>query len=98
MSETDLRRAEAALRRFPSEHRLIDELMHSGGDFCDMCEELAEAEAALKAAEGLPTSIRTERVAEWTAVIGRLVGEIARALKEAYARRNGPVGPLPRSS
>jgi hypothetical protein len=77
----------AALRRFPTERHAIEELMLRDGDFCDMCEELAEAELALRAAELLPPTVREERTAEWTASIDRLTAEIARALKEANVIR-----------
>ncbi|MBL8580611.1 MAG: hypothetical protein JNL61_00100 [Rhizobiaceae bacterium] len=100
MVELSLREAgqAAALRRFPAEHRTIDELMLTSGDFCDMCEELAEAEGALRATEGLPPAVRTERTAEWTAVIDRLTAEIGRALNEAHAHRAGWTSPLKRNS
>ena len=77
----------AALRRFPAERRTIEELLLRDDDFCDMCEELAEAELAQRAAELLPPTVREERTAEWAASIDRLTAEIARALKEANVVR-----------
>lgn len=73
----------AALRRFPAEHRTIEELSAHSEDFRDMCEELAEAELALATAEGLPGALREQRRAEWHAAIDRLASEIARALSDA---------------
>ncbi len=58
-------------------------------DFCDMCEELAEAELALQATEALPMRVREARTAEWAASIDRLTAEIARALKESNVIRIG---------
>jgi hypothetical protein len=70
----------AVLRRFPTQGRQIEELTASSEDFRDMCDELAEAELALLASEDLPPDLRSERKAEWTALIDRLNAEIASAL------------------
>ncbi|MBL0373985.1 hypothetical protein JJB09_18335 [Rhizobium sp. KVB221] len=96
MSEEEQRKTGegAALRRFPAERRTIQQLLVGDGDFYDMCEELAEAESALLAAEALPLDVREARIAEWTASIDRLVGEIARALREANVIRIGWAGDL----
>lgn len=48
-----------------------------------MCEELAEADLALRAAQILPADTRRERTAEWAALIERLSAEIEKALKTA---------------
>lgn len=77
------------LRRFPADQKAIEQLILRDGDFRDMCDELAEAEAALRAAEKLPLTIRAERMAEWSASIERLSFEIARALREANLVRVG---------
>jgi hypothetical protein len=79
----------AALRRFPAERPAIKELIARDGDFRDMCEELAEAEFALEAAELLPLAVRAERMAEWAAAIDRLAAEMLRALGEANVIRIG---------
>lgn len=91
MSEEQQRNTgkEAALRRFPADRQTIDQLIVRDGDFCDMCEELADAEGALRAVEALPPDVREARAAEWTASIDRLVGEIARAMSEANVVRIG---------
>jgi hypothetical protein len=85
MSETE-RAAEGkrlALRRFPSKARTIEELTRRSENFRDMCEELAEAEAALLAAKNAPAEVRNERMAESTGWIERLNAEIAAALDSA---------------
>lgn len=74
----------AALRRFPAEQQAIEALTARSEDFRDMCEELAEAELALLAAEGLPAALRGQREAEWSEAIERLSFEIARALDQAH--------------
>ncbi|CAH1654762.1 hypothetical protein CHELA20_53966 [Hyphomicrobiales bacterium] len=79
----------AALRRFPAERRAIDDLAAHNEDFRDMCEELAEAEMALLAADVLPPGVREERRAEWMAVIDRISAEIAGVLNEANVIRIG---------
>jgi hypothetical protein len=73
----------SALRRFPSKAREIEELTRQSENFRDMCEELAEAEAALLAAKDAPAGVRNERIAESTGWIDRLSAEIAAALGRA---------------
>jgi hypothetical protein len=85
MSETE-REAEgkrSALRRFPNRARIIEDLTRQSEDFRDMCEELAEAEAALLAAKNAPAGVRGERMAEWTGWIERLSAEISAAVDNA---------------
>ena len=77
------------LQRFPTERRAIEQLATQSEDFCDMCEELADAELGLRAARMLPSDIRGERTAEWTGLINRLLGEIAKALQQANVNRIG---------
>lgn len=71
----------AVMQRFPTELRAIERLTKQSEDFCDMCEELADAELALCAAQALPPETRAERTAEWIALIERLTAEIGRALR-----------------
>jgi hypothetical protein len=73
----------AALRRFPAEARLIEELSARSENFRDMCDELADAEWALLATKDLRPEIREERIAEWTGWIDRLTAEIAAELSNA---------------
>jgi hypothetical protein len=73
----------AALRRFPDEARLIEELSARSENFRDMCDELADAERALLATKDVRPDIREERIAEWTGWIERLTAEIAAELSTA---------------
>ncbi|MGO4402774.1 hypothetical protein AB4Z10_00760 [Bosea sp. RAF48] len=85
MSNEEDRKAgkSAVLQRFPTERRAIEQLAARSEDFCDMCEELVEAELALRVAQMMPAEIRGERTAEWVAQIERLSAEIGRALRTA---------------
>lgn len=47
-----------------------------------MCEELAEAEAALSRVDGATTVLREARKAEWQDLVDRLVGEVGAALED----------------
>ena len=82
----------AVLRRFPLERRVVADLRAQSEDFCDMCEELADAELALLAAEALPPAVRRERTAEWVAAVERLTAEIESALRHANVIRIGWAG------
>lgn len=77
----------AALRWFPSERQTIEELIVCDDIFRDLCEELADAELALKAAAQLPLNVREGRVAEWLATVDRQVAEIGQALRDANVPR-----------
>lgn len=55
-------------------------------NFRDMCEELAEAEAALSRADQLPLPIRAARKAEWQDLVERLAREVDAALQEKQTR------------
>lgn len=72
----------AALRRFPQSELAIRRLMERSEAFRDMCEELAEAEAALSKVDGIPSALREARKAEWQDLVNRLVGEVATALQD----------------
>ena len=54
----------AVLQRFPTERQAIEELAARSENFCDMCEEFADVEQALRPAQMLPADIRGERTAE----------------------------------
>jgi len=82
----------AVLQRFPADRRAIEELTAHSEDFRDMCEELADSEKALRAAEMLPPAIRAERMVEWITSIERLSAEITRALRNANVVRIDPAG------
>jgi hypothetical protein len=70
----------AALRRFPQFELAIRRLMARSEAFCDMCEELAEAEVALATVNKVAPALREARRAEWQDLIDRLVAEVGTAL------------------
>jgi hypothetical protein len=72
----------AALRRFPQFELAIRRLMDRSEAFCDMCEELAEAEVALSKVDGVPPALREARRAEWQELVDRLVEEVGAALQD----------------
>jgi hypothetical protein len=72
----------AAFRRFPQSELAIRRLMDRSEAFRDMCEELAEAEAALSKVDGVPLALREARKAEWQDLVDRLVGEVGTALQD----------------
>lgn len=73
----------AANRRFPEAQFAIRRLMHGSEDFCDMCLELAEAEAALANVAELPADLRAIRRTEWQDLVDRLVAEIGGELSKS---------------
>lgn len=80
----------AAARHFPDAEFSIVRLISSNDDFCDMCEELAEAELALSRVNEVSKEIRPSREAEWRTLVDRLVAEVAIALREnEKPRREG---------
>jgi hypothetical protein len=72
----------AAFRRFPQSELAIRRLMDRSEAFRDMCEELADAEAALSKVDGVPSALREARKAEWQDLVDRLVGEVGTALQD----------------
>lgn len=75
----------AAIHRFPEFELTIRRMIESDQTFCDMCDELAEAEAALSRVDQLPPPIRAARRAEWQDLVGRLAREVEAALRENQA-------------
>lgn len=75
----------AVVRRFPELELTIRRMIETDQTFCDMCEELAEAEAALSRVAQLPSSIRAARTVEWQDVVERLAREVEAALRENQA-------------
>ncbi|WP_265518689.1 hypothetical protein [Nitratireductor luteus] len=78
----------AAVRRFPELELPIRRKIEADPAFRDMCEELAEAEAALSKVDQLPPSIRAARSAEWRDIIQRLVCELEETLREKLAAQS----------
>lgn len=74
-----------ASRRFPNAEFAIRKLMNRDEAFCDMCDELADAELALANVSAVPVETRNERAIEWQEVVDRLIVEIGNALRENEA-------------
>jgi hypothetical protein len=75
----------SALRRFPQAEFAIRRLMGRSETFCDICEELADAEFALSKVPGAPPELAEARRVEWQELVDRLVAEVAGALRESEA-------------
>ena len=83
----------AAIRRFPHFELPIRRLIEADETFREICEELAEAEGALLAADGAPAPLREARQAEWQELVDRLVGEVEAAIRrDASARGTRTIG------
>lgn len=82
----------AAFRRLPHFELAIRRLMARSDTFCDMCEELAEAEMALSKVDKVPPTQREARKAEWQELIDRLVGEVETALQDKDVAVNPRAG------
>jgi hypothetical protein len=57
--------------------------MNRSETFCDMCEDLAEAEWALSKVLEVPPALREARRVEWQELVDRLVAEVGATLREA---------------
>lgn len=60
-------------------------MIQADQNFSDMCDGLAEAEAALSSVDQLPPPIRAARRAEWQDLVERLAREVEAALREKQA-------------
>lgn len=76
----------AAVRRFPKAELAIRRLMSNSETFCDICEELAEAEAALSTLPEALSALSEMRRQEFQELVDRLVAELAGALSQRDAR------------
>jgi hypothetical protein len=73
----------AACRHFPQHEFAIRKLMGENADFCDICDELADAEAALDRVDiAAPPHLRQLRRQEWSDLVDRLVREVSEALQD----------------
>jgi hypothetical protein len=88
----------AALRRFPRFELTIRRLIDADETFCDICEELAEAELALATVDGLQPGLREARRAEWQELVDRLAGEAKAVIEDRNPalRRGGALPQRPR--
>src|SRR4026209_1518774 len=73
----------AAVRKFPSHAKLIEELMIRSESFRELCEDLAEAERVLAATDQTPAMLRCGRRAECRGWVESLTNEIECTLREA---------------
>jgi hypothetical protein len=73
----------AALELFPSQSRRIRDLFQFDESFIGLCEDLADARAALTRIEQLPDDVRDARRAEYRELVAALRGEIEEALSKA---------------
>jgi hypothetical protein len=73
----------SALRRFPGQGGLIEQLLRQSESFSGLCADLAAAERALIAAEEMPIGVRDERRHEFAALVEGLVQEVEDALEAA---------------
>lgn len=82
-------------RRFPQHELPIRRLMETSEDFADMCEELLDAERALRAAANAPDATQAARHAEWQDLVDRLVAEIERSIRPGAPSRADPAIQMP---
>lgn len=70
----------AAVRRFPARQSVIKALADKDEEFRLLCDDLAEAEAALHRWASAPSPTREQRCAEYQDLVDSLAKEIAAAL------------------
>ena len=73
----------AAVRRFPSRRKVIEEFAARNAEFLSLCTDLADAEAALHRWENMVDPKRDERVAEYLALADDLAIEVGEVLNSA---------------
>jgi hypothetical protein len=72
---------DAAARRFPQAEFTIRRLLRSNDTFREICEELAEAEAALARVPDGVAALAEARQREWQELVDELVSELESQLK-----------------
>jgi hypothetical protein len=73
---------DAAARRFPQAEFTIRRLLRSSEAFREICEELAEAEAALARVPESLAALHEARQREWQELVDELVSELEKTLRE----------------
>lgn len=73
----------AAIAFFPAHSRRIRDLFESDESFRGVCEDLADAESALKHIAQLPDDVRYSRQLEYRELIASLSDEIEEAIAKA---------------
>lgn len=74
---------QAAIRHFPAQAIEIEVLARESERFRDICDELAEAEAALSTVDRLDIALRAERRLEWLGFVRCALKEIDGELRHA---------------
>jgi hypothetical protein len=73
----------AAIERFPMWRRTIEALAARNEDFRSLCEDLAEAQLALRRWEQSSSQVREQRCVEYASLVEDLASEIEDALEAA---------------
>ncbi|KQV83345.1 hypothetical protein [Rhizobium sp. Root1220] len=73
----------SALAIFPAQSRQIEDLFESDEGFRGICEDLADAQTALRQIARLPDEIRDSRRLEYKELVEGLAAEIEEALSRA---------------
>jgi hypothetical protein len=73
----------AAIQRFPEQRAAIEAMSARDDGFRTLCDDLAEAEAALSRWEGSTAPYRNERCAEYRELVASLTAELEAALRTA---------------
>lgn len=79
----ELEGIQAAIRHFPAQAIEIEALALESERFRDICDELAEAEAALSTVDCLDIALRSERRLEWLGFVRCALKEIDGELRHA---------------
>jgi hypothetical protein len=77
---------QAAAKWFPRSEFTIRRLLRSNEDFRELCEELADAEAALINVSEGATASREAREREWQELVQELVTEVGQTLRSVESR------------
>lgn len=82
-TNTGLDGVQAAIRHFPAQADDIEALARESERFRDICDELAEAEAALSTVDRLDVGLRAEWRLEWLSFVRWALNEIDGDLRHA---------------
>jgi hypothetical protein len=81
----DERALDAVAKRFPHSEFTIRRLLRSNETFRELCEELADAEAALANVPESVAALRKARESEWREMVQELVSEVEQTLRKFEA-------------
>jgi crotonobetainyl-CoA:carnitine CoA-transferase CaiB-like acyl-CoA transferase len=74
---------QSAIQRFPEKRAAIEAMCARDDEFRTLCDDLAEAEAALSRWEGSTAPYRDQRCAEYRELVASLAAELESALQAA---------------